>query len=96
MITPKGIVNCGDSFRNRSCNSSQHSLVSYNSDMCVDVFHGSTGSLCSQGPAKYRVGLLGAPAVGKTTLAQQFLTSECIVEKDSIDSKFNIGCTFII
>ena len=83
VITPKGIINCGDSFRSKSCSSSLKSLASNGSGT------GSLGSACSvtshdPQQTNYRVLILGAAGVGKTTLSQQFLTSECLVEKESL------------
>ena len=80
VITPKGVVNCGDSLRSKSCCSLGGS--------CGDVSRNdSIASLLSQHsqdglPVTYTVIIVGAPGVGKTTLAQQFLTSECLVEKE--------------
>ncbi len=46
----------------------------------------------------YSVMVLGAPGVGKTSLIQQFSTSECIANQDAYSGKFyfyqNLNCSF--
>jgi hypothetical protein len=87
ITTPRGIVNCGDSFRSLSATSIR-SLVS-----CESTGQDSLGSACSlvgetNDCPSYKVLILGSHGVGKTTLAQQLLTSECIVEKQSLHGEF--------
>ena len=43
----------------------------------------SRESSASQGPAPYRVLMLGAPAVGKSSLVSQFMTSEHMLVYDT-------------
>ena len=92
ITTPRGIVNCGDSFRSmsttsvRSLGSSEGGKDSLGSASSL-IHQGSTGADRPAEPPLYRVLILGAPGVGKTTLTQQFLTSECIVEKESLNGK---------
>ncbi|ELT88624.1 hypothetical protein CAPTEDRAFT_216336 [Capitella teleta] len=83
ITTPRGIVNCGDSFRSVSTTSIR-SLVSCEST--GQDSYGSASSLVGEANdcPPYKVLILGSHGVGKTTLAQQLLTSECIVEKQSL------------
>ena len=68
-VTPRGIVNRGDSFKS----SSIRSLGSCGS--CSAAGSGASLSSHSVTPL-YKVLILGAHSVGKTTLSQQFRTSE--------------------
>ena len=82
MTSRKGIINCGDSFR-RS-NSSLRSAESWGSDDVVHPsggsFHPGVGRMSDARPVPlHRVLIIGGPGVGKTTLAQQFITSDCLV-----------------
>ena len=90
MTSRKGIINCGDSFR-RS-NSSLRSAESWGS--CDDAPLPPSGAYPQhRSPTKladpkavplHRVLILGGPGVGKTTLAQQFITSDCLVNVEVI------------
>ena len=97
MTSPKGIINCGDSFR-RS-NSSLRSLGSWGSGSHGSEDLGLLGCGSSFGRTdtqesvpSHKVVILGGPGVGKTTLAQQFVTSECLVNVESVGGKF-VFCT---
>ncbi|VDI09634.1 Hypothetical predicted protein [Mytilus galloprovincialis] len=79
-VTSKGIVNRGDSIKSRSTNSIVSSegdgyALSIGSSSCSqNSLANSDGSL--QNPKPYKIVILGALGVGKSTIAQQFLTSE--------------------
>lgn len=87
VTSPRGIINCGDYFRSRS-NSSLRSMSSS---------FGSTGSEArafSSTDADYEVPrhkilLLGGPGVGKSTLAQQFLSSECLINVENDNGEYS-------
>ncbi|KAI4504432.1 hypothetical protein M0802_000903 [Mischocyttarus mexicanus] len=100
-ITGKGVVNRGDSLQSRRSRSN-NSVASSNSsnEHLTASYPGSTrnsaaGSLpssressASQDPAPYRVLMLGATAVGKSSLVSQFMTSEYLHAYDtSIDDE---------
>nr|KAG5707529.1 hypothetical protein BaRGS_012033 [Batillaria attramentaria] len=87
--TSKGVVvNRGDSFKKKST----HSLMSTGStvtdaDSRARGNSGNNNSPLATGPAApayFRVNMMGAAGVGKTSLAQQFLTSEYIGHDDSV------------
>ncbi|CAC5423998.1 unnamed protein product [Mytilus coruscus] len=79
-MTSKGIVNRGDSIKSRSTNSIVSSegdgnTLSIGSSSCSqNSLANSEGSL--QRPKPYKIVILGALGVGKSTIVQQFLTSE--------------------
>nr|XP_034174616.1 uncharacterized protein LOC117601659 [Osmia lignaria] len=101
-ITPKGVVNRGDSIisrrsrSNTSVNSSRNSNVSgerspFEGSCCSGQGVGadSTESDDMEGISKYRVVLLGDSGVGKTALVSQFMTSEYMNTYDaSLDDEF--------
>ena len=89
----KGIINRGDSFKRKRQFGSSGSVDSTTScpdrvtQMRHDWSHGSRGSsvassLDIDSPASFRVVILGAPGVGKTSIIQQFLTSEYMGNED--------------
>ncbi|XP_068990142.1 uncharacterized protein [Neodiprion pinetum] len=95
-ITGKGIVNRGDSLKSRrsrsnnsvasSNSSTEHLTASYPGSARTSAagsLASSRESSASQGPAPYRVLMLGAPAVGKSSLVSQFMTSEYIHAYDT-------------
>ncbi|XP_046738061.1 uncharacterized protein LOC124406627 [Diprion similis] len=100
-ITGKGIVNRGDSLKSRrsrsnnsvasSNSSTEHLTASYPGSARTSAagsLASSRESSASQGPAPYRVLMLGAPAVGKSSLVSQFMTSEYLHAYDtSIDDE---------
>ncbi|XP_043286833.1 serine-rich adhesin for platelets-like isoform X2 [Venturia canescens] len=100
-ITPKGIVNRGDSLKSRrsrsnnsvasSNSSTEHLTASYPGsarNSAAGSLASSRESSASQGTAPYRVLMLGAPAVGKSSLVSQFMTSEHLLVFDtSIDDE---------
>lgn len=79
-LTPKGIINRGDSIKSKSTNSIVSSegegyALSVGSSSCSqNSLANSDLSLHTAKP--YRIVILGAVGVGKSTIAQQFLTSE--------------------
>ncbi|XP_034947313.1 uncharacterized protein [Chelonus insularis] len=88
-ITGKGIVNRGDSLKSRrsrsnnsvasSNSSTEHLTASYPGsarNSAAGSLASSRGSSASQGSVPYKVLMLGAPAVGKSSLVSQFMTSE--------------------
>ncbi|XP_031775324.1 uncharacterized protein LOC100865163 isoform X3 [Apis florea] len=100
-ITGKGIVNRGDSLKSRrsrsnnsvasSNSSTEHLTASYPGsarNSAAGSLASSRESSASQGPTPYRVLMLGAPAVGKSSLVSQFMTSEYLHAYDtSIDDE---------
>ncbi|CAG2188468.1 unnamed protein product [Mytilus edulis] len=88
-VTSKGIVNRGDSIKSRSTNSIVSSegdgnVLSIESSSCSqNSLANSDGSIHKIQP--YRIVILGAIGVGKSTIAQQFLTSEkyCTLSQSS-------------
>ncbi|KAI0216704.1 hypothetical protein LSAT2_031311, partial [Lamellibrachia satsuma] len=96
VTTAKGVVNCGDSFRNKSCSCIQ-SL--YDCDPCRppplsgDV---DTLGLADERVPRQRVLLLGAAGVGKSTIAQQFLTSVCLVNGSDDSSVSGRTCHVLL
>ena len=82
VITPKGFINRGDSFRSRSATS----IFSMGSGGSLEDWRASRTSLTSQGPNTHRVLMIGGSGVGKTTLSQQFVTSDG-VNVEHIDGK---------
>ncbi|CAB0002334.1 unnamed protein product [Nesidiocoris tenuis] len=95
VITDKGVINYGDSIRDRRSRSNT-SINSTNSK--ISPLSPWQGSCCSQTTdvstetfdiARYRVVLLGDSGVGKTALVSQFMTSEYMNTYDaSLDDEF--------
>uniref|UniRef100_A0A8D9E1S8 GTP-binding protein REM 1 n=1 Tax=Cacopsylla melanoneura TaxID=428564 RepID=A0A8D9E1S8_9HEMI len=89
-ITPHGICSLGDSFRSRrsKSNTSVNSTTSSNSGT---IGSGSQISLVEESniTPTYKVGMLGASGVGKTSLITKFSTSEktCLYDA-SLDDEF--------
>ena len=79
VTTPKGVVNCGDSFRNKSCSCIQSLYDTCHPTTTCGKGGVDTGWLAYERVPPQRVLILGAPGVGKSTIAQQFLTSVCLV-----------------
>ncbi|XP_067651732.1 GTP-binding protein Rit1-like [Haliotis asinina] len=89
--TSKGVVNHGDSFKKRSTvslmssgstvteNEQRQRTLSVASEESTAVSGGSSAA-----PSYFRVVMLGAPGVGKTTLTRQFMTSEYMGSYDVI------------
>ncbi|XP_078048679.1 uncharacterized protein LOC144476030 isoform X1 [Augochlora pura] len=100
-ITAKGVVNKGDSLKSRtsrsnnsvasSNSSTEHLTASYPGsarNSAAGSLASSRESSASQGPTPYHVLMLGAPAVGKSSLVSQFMTSEYLHAYDtSIDDE---------
>ncbi|XP_023246816.1 uncharacterized protein LOC106639394 [Copidosoma floridanum] len=100
-ITTKGVVNRGDSLKSRrsrsnnsvasSNSSTEHLTASYPGsarNSAAGSLASSRESSASQGPAPYRVLMLGASAVGKSSLVSQFMTSEYLHAYDtSVDDE---------
>ena len=83
LTTPKGIVNCGDSY-------SSISMRSLSSSGCREADGGGGGgedTVEEKAPPLHKAVILGAPGTGKTTLAQQMITSECLVNNDVLTGK---------
>ncbi|GFS60230.1 uncharacterized protein TNIN_257361 [Trichonephila inaurata madagascariensis] len=90
-LTPKGVINWGDSFRSHSLtsvpgleplpsSSSQWDVASTKSyPMTASNSHWN----CERVPQRYRVAILGSDEVGKTSLIRQFQTSEYICAFDT-------------
>ncbi|GFR11632.1 uncharacterized protein TNCT_126871 [Trichonephila clavata] len=91
-LTPKGVINWGDSFRSHSLtsvpgleplpssSSSQWDVASTKSyPMTASNSHWN----CGRAPQRYRVAILGSDEVGKTSLIRQFQTSEYICAFDT-------------
>ncbi|PVD21282.1 hypothetical protein C0Q70_19453 [Pomacea canaliculata] len=90
--TSKGVVvNRGDSFKKKSTHSlmstgseikdgdrNSRARSSSNNNSALDL-----GSSSPTSPSYFRVNMMGAASVGKTSLAQQFLTSEYIGHDDN-------------
>lgn len=94
--TSKGVVvNRGDSFKKKST----HSLMSTGSTVTeansrtrgnsINNNSGLDPSHSPVGPAYFRVYMMGAAGVGKTSLAQQFLTSEYIGHEEK--GRYHVG-----
>ncbi len=98
ITSPKGIINRGDSYRLRSfaSNCSLESTASSPGGGYMRAFslasHGSysTGSSMEnpEGPT-YRVLVMGSGGTGKTTLIQQFMTSEYLGNMENSLGKLN-------
>ncbi|XP_011315199.1 uncharacterized protein [Fopius arisanus] len=100
-ITGKGVVNRGDSLKSRrsrsnnsvasSNSSTEHLTASYPGsarNSAAGSLASSRESSASQGSTPYRVLMLGAPSVGKSSLVSQFMTSEYLHAYDtSIDDE---------
>lgn len=100
-ITGKGIVNRGDSLKSRrsrsnnsvasSNSSTEHLTASYPGsarNSAAGSLASSRESSASQGTVPFRVLMLGAPSVGKSSLVSQFMTSEYLHAYDtSIDDE---------
>ncbi|XP_025831617.1 uncharacterized protein LOC108734398 isoform X2 [Agrilus planipennis] len=103
-ITGKGIVNRGDSLKSRRSRSNNSVASSNSSTEQLPTAVSATGSCrtsasCSlassresstsaPGPTPYKVLMLGGPAVGKSSLVSQFMTSEYLHAYDtSIDDE---------
>ncbi|KAJ8302583.1 hypothetical protein KUTeg_018979, partial [Tegillarca granosa] len=87
--TPKGVVNRGDSFRKKGARCGQYTRASppKNKDEACDPTPVQTVfSVTPDEPTSYfKVLVLGAPGVGKTSLSQQFMTSEYTAFDNSMD-----------
>ena len=103
--TSKGaIVNRGDSFKKKST----HSLMSTGSTVtdaearakCSSgnnslLDYGRSGSESGPAaPAYFRVNMMGAAGVGKTSMAHQFLTSEYVDHDDTGECRFRFPLFF--
>ncbi|XP_068893706.1 uncharacterized protein [Tenebrio molitor] len=103
-ITGKGVVNRGDSLKSRrsrsnnsvaSSNSSTEQLPgavsaagSARTSASCSLASSRESSTSAPGPTPYKVLMLGGPAVGKSSLVSQFMTSEYLHAYDtSIDSE---------
>ncbi|XP_066249777.1 uncharacterized protein [Euwallacea similis] len=103
-ITGKGVVNRGDSLKSRrsrsnnsvaSSNSSTEQLAgptsaagSARTSASCSLASSRESSTSAPGPSPYRVLMLGGPAVGKSSLVSQFMTSEYLHAYDtSIDDE---------
>lgn len=85
-LTSKGLVNHGDSFRNRNkgkISSSKGSFKNNKRQRLPSDTSTDTESCCSCPNEYYRIAILGAHSVGKTALMNQFMTSEYIGGQDA-------------
>ncbi|XP_013774588.1 GTP-binding protein REM 1-like [Limulus polyphemus] len=80
-ITPKGLINRGDSFRSKS--HSSQSVSSSGSQLPTAETSGEAHEVPSHSTVRYRVVVLGCPEVGKSCLITQFTTSEYICAYDA-------------
>lgn len=80
-ITPKGVINRGDSFRSKSYSS--HSVSSCGSQPSVPDPSVESSDIPACSTVRYRILVLGCPGVGKSALTTQFTTSEYICAYDS-------------
>ncbi|XP_076325242.1 GTP-binding protein GEM-like [Tachypleus tridentatus] len=80
-ITPKGLINRGDSFRSKS--HSSQSVSSSGSQLPSAEITGEAHEAPSLPTIRYRVVVLGCPEVGKSCLITQFTTSEYICAYDA-------------
>ncbi len=90
------MINCGDAIHSANSNiSSSSSDRAATLGTCWDDTTPLTGEHCSNSCSEtpslhHQVLLLGAAGVGKTTLAQQFLTSECLINNNHIYGNENV------
>ncbi|KAG8179960.1 hypothetical protein JTE90_015409 [Oedothorax gibbosus] len=90
-VTNKGLINWGDSFRSQSLTSVPDPALPYSNsqwDMVSTKSYPMTSSnsqwTCSNRiPQRYRVAIVGAYEVGKTSVIRQFQTSEYICAFDT-------------
>lgn len=102
-LTAKGIVNRGDSFKVRSPLCRRPLLAGSNEDLAsskasiatsmgrFSIVEDEVMSQCGPSPGElplFRVLISGAHGVGKTALAQQFMTSEYLGNMDAVPGKF--------
>lgn len=74
-------------------NSTEHLTASYPGsarNSAAGSLASSRESSASQDPAPYRVLMLGAPAVGKSSLVSQFMTSEYLHAYDTSIGEYNL------
>lgn len=96
-LTSKGLVNHGDSFRNRERSKLSTSSGSFKSNKRqrlpseTSIDTDSSGSYTNE---YYRIAILGAHSVGKTALMNQFMTSEYIGGQDATGTFTFISQTF--
>lgn len=98
-LTSKGLVNHGDSFRNRERNKLSTSSGSFKrnkrqrlpSETSIDT--DSSGSYTNE---YYRIAILGAHSVGKTALMNQFSTSEYIGGQDATDNSVSMNVSVLL
>ncbi|XP_022253612.1 GTP-binding protein REM 1-like [Limulus polyphemus] len=80
-ITPKGVINRGDSFRSKSYSS--HSVSSCGSQPPTAELSVESSDIPACSTVRYRILVLGCPGVGKSALTTQFTTSEYICAYDT-------------
>lgn len=96
-LTSKGLVNHGDSFRNRERSKLSTSSGSFKSNKRqrlpseTSIDTDSSGSYTNE---YYRIAILGAHSVGKTALMNQFMTSEYIGGQDATGTFTFISQTY--
>lgn len=110
-VTSKGVINRGDSFRAKTKTSSAQKIASDTDEKALSVadlpqnatqnepqkadYVCSAESSTPSAPL-FRVWILGSPGVGKSSLKQQFMTSEYICENDAWNDELNQKSVIIV
>lgn len=98
-LTSKGLVNHGDSFRNRHRGKALPTSGSFKCDKrqrLPSETSNDTDSCSSSANEYYRIAILGSHSVGKTTLMNQFMTSEYIGGQEDANGIYIITYFFFL
>ncbi|XP_061197801.1 GTP-binding protein GEM-like [Saccostrea echinata] len=99
-VTSKGLVNHGDSFRNKNRGRTLPSSGSFKLDKKQPLpseTSNDTDSYSSSANEYFRIAILGAHSVGKTTLMNQFMTSEYIGGQDDVsDNRASMNVSVLL
>ncbi|XP_062574265.1 GTP-binding protein GEM-like [Saccostrea cucullata] len=99
-VTSKGLVNHGDSFRNKNRGRALPSSGSFKIDKrqrLPSETSNDTDSYSSSANEYFRIAILGAHSVGKTTLMNQFMTSEYIGgQEDVSDNRASMNVSVLL